>query len=58
MKKELWLPAVIFLIASIPTVVMLQHFKIGGDYVLLLAMGVGVLASTFFMPKNRPPEDK
>jgi hypothetical protein len=58
MKKELWLPAVIFLIASIPAGIMLQHFQIGGDYVLLIAMGVGVLASSYFMPKKRPPEDR
>lgn len=58
MKKELWLPAVIFLAASIPAVVLLQYFQVGGDYVLLIAMGVGVLASSYFMPKKRLPEDK
>lgn len=58
MKKELWMPAVIFLAASIPTLLILQKLQFGGDYVLLLAMGAGVLASSFFMPKKRPPEDK
>ncbi len=59
MKKEFWLPSVIFLAASIPMVYFLQYTGWGGDYVLLLAMAAGALASAFVMPKkSAPPPDK
>jgi hypothetical protein len=57
MKKELWLPSVIFLAASIPMVYFLQFMGWGGDFVLLIAMGAGVLASAFVMPKKKYPGD-
>jgi hypothetical protein len=56
MKKEYWLPSVVFLAASIPTVLVLQFMGWGGDYVLLLAMGVGALATSFILPKLKKPE--
>jgi hypothetical protein len=57
MKKEFWLPSVVFLAGSIPMVYFLQHMGWGGDYVLLLAMGTGALASAFVMPKKKYPAD-
>jgi hypothetical protein len=57
MKKEYWLPALVFLIASIPTVLLLQHFGWGGDYVLLLSMGAGVLATSVVLPKLKKPTE-
>lgn len=47
MKKELWLPGLVFLAASIPMVYFLQYMKWGGDFVLLIAMGAGIIASAF-----------
>jgi hypothetical protein len=55
MKKEYWLPSVVFLAASIPTVLILQALAWGGDYVLLLSMGVGALATSFILPKLKKP---
>jgi hypothetical protein len=57
MKKEYWLPALVFLAASIPAVLILQHLGWGGDYVLLLSMGVGVLATSVVLPKLRKPTE-
>ena len=57
MKKEYWLPSVVFLAASIPTVLILQSTGWGGDYVLLLAMGAGVLATSFILPKLKKPTE-
>ena len=51
-------PALVFLAASIPTVLLLQYLAIGGDFVLLIAMVAGAFASAPFMPKKRPPGDK
>lgn len=51
-------PALAFLAASIPTVLILQYLAIGGDYVLLIAMAAGAFASLPLMPKKRPPGDK
>ncbi len=57
MKKEYWLPSVVFLVASIPTVLVLQYLGWGGDYVLLLAMGAGALATSFVLPKLKKPTE-
>ncbi len=57
MKKEYWLPSVVFLAASIPTVYLLQYLGWGGDFVLLLAMGMGALATSFILPKLRKPTE-
>lgn len=57
MKKEYWLPGVVFLAGSIPMVLLLQYTGWGGDYVLLLAMGAGALATSFVLPKLRKPTE-
>jgi hypothetical protein len=57
MKKEYWLPSVVFLVASIPTVYFLQYMGWGGDYVLLLAMGAGALATGLVLPRLRKPTE-
>ncbi len=57
MKKEYWLPGLVFLLASIPMVYFLQYTGWGGDYVLLLAMGSGALATSFVLPKLRKPTE-
>jgi hypothetical protein len=57
MKKEYWLPSVVFLAASIPAVLLLQYLGWGGDYVLLLAMGAGALATSFVLPKLKKPTE-
>jgi hypothetical protein len=57
MKKEYWLPGLVFLVGSIPMVLFLQYTGWGGDYVLLLAMGSGALATSFVLPKLRKPTE-
>jgi hypothetical protein len=57
MKKEYWLPSVVFLIASIPTVLLLQYMGWGGNYVLLLAMGAGALGTSFVLPRLKKPSE-
>jgi hypothetical protein len=57
MKKEYWLPGLVFLLGSIPMVLFLQYTGWGGDYVLLLAMGSGALATSFVLPKLKKPTE-
>jgi hypothetical protein len=46
MKAPVLAMAAAFLVTSIPTALLLQHYDIGGDYRLLIAMAVGALASS------------
>jgi hypothetical protein len=45
MKTRTWLPPVVFLAASLPTVLLLHALEIGGDYRLLIGIAVGALAT-------------
>ena len=45
MKPQLWLPVVVFLATSIPTVLLLNALDIGGEFRLWIAIGVGAVAA-------------
>ena len=45
MKPQHWLPVLAFLATSIPTVLLLNAFDIGGEYRLWIAIGVGALVT-------------
>ena len=51
MKTQYWLPAVAFLATSIPTVLLLNVFDIGGEYRLWIAIGVGALVTALVNKK-------
>ncbi len=50
--------ALTFLGVSIPTVLLLQHFELGGDFRLLIAMAAGALASSLVQAALRQRGDK
>lgn len=50
--------ALTFLAVSVPTVLLLQHFEMGGDFRLLIAMAAGALASSFGANRLRNRGDK
>ena len=45
MKPQYWLPVVVFLATSIPTVLLLQALDFGGEFRLWIAIGVGAVAT-------------
>jgi len=58
MKASLWAPVVVFLATSIPTVLVLQHLQIGGEYRLWIAIVVGGLATAFAQSRLAQRENK
>jgi hypothetical protein len=44
-KKEHWLPPLVFLGVAVPVVLVLNMLDIGGDYRIWIALGAGVLAT-------------
>ena len=53
MKASSWLPAAAFLGTSVPTVLLLNQFQVGGDYKVWIAIAVGVVASAFAQSRLR-----
>ena len=45
MKTEYWLPAAVFLGVSLPLVMLLNEFDLGGEYRLWISLGAGALAT-------------
>ena len=45
MKARTWLPPVVFIATAVPTVMLLHAFEVGGDFRLLIAIVVGVVAT-------------
>ena len=45
MKTEYWLPAAVFLGVSLPLVMLLNEFDLGGEYRLWISLGEGALAT-------------
>ena len=45
MKTEYWLPAAVFLGVSVPLVVLLNEFDLGGEYRVWISLGAGALAT-------------
>jgi hypothetical protein len=46
-KAKLWLPLAVFLGVSIPLVLLLNLFNVGGEYRIWIAIGAGALATAF-----------
>jgi hypothetical protein len=42
-----WVPVAVFLCVSIPLVLLLGAFDVGGEYRLWIALGAGALATAF-----------
>ncbi len=53
-----WIPALAFVVASVPTVLLLQAKDWGGDYRLLIAMVAGAAASGLVQMLLRAKGDK
>jgi carbon starvation protein CstA len=51
MKPQHWLPLLAFLATSIPVVLLLNVFDVGGEYRLWMAIGVGALAAALVNKK-------
>ena len=45
MKAQYWLPTAVFLGVSIPLLLLLTEFDLGGEYRLWIALGAGALAT-------------
>jgi hypothetical protein len=46
-KAKLWLPLAVFLGVSIPLVLLLNLFNVGGEYRIWIAIAAGALATAF-----------
>jgi uncharacterized membrane protein SpoIIM required for sporulation len=47
MKPQLWLPLLVFLGVSIPLVLLLNAFNVGGEYRIWIAIGAGAMSTAF-----------
>jgi hypothetical protein len=47
MKTPAWMLPVVFLGTSVPAVLLMHVFDFGGEHRLLIAIGVGALATAF-----------
>ena len=45
MKPQYWLPTAVFLAVSIPLLLLLTEFDLGGEYRLWISLGAGALAT-------------
>ena len=45
MNPRLWVPPLVFVATALPTIWLLHHFDLGGEFRLLIAMAVGVFAT-------------
>jgi hypothetical protein len=50
-KPQLWVPPAVFLAVSIPLVLLLNAMEVGGDFRLVIAIGVGALATAIAQSK-------
>ena len=57
MDARYWLPPLVFLGTSVPTVWLLHAMDLGGEYRLIIAMGVGALATAVVQSRLRRPKD-
>ena len=56
MKPSTWLPPVVFLAASLPTVLLLNQFDVAADYRIWIALAVGALATAFAQSRLKASE--
>ncbi len=57
MNARHWLPPLVFLGTSVPSVWLLHALGIGGEYRIFIALGVGALATAFVQSRMRRPKD-
>ncbi len=51
MKPQHWVPVLVFLAVSIPLVLLLDRMNVGGEFRVVIAIGVGALATGFALGK-------
>ena len=51
MKPQYWVPPAVFLGVSIPLVLLLNAMDVGGEFRIVIAIGVGALATAFAQGK-------
>lgn len=56
-NARFWLPPVVFLGTSLPTIWLLHALEVGGDYRLFIAMGVGAAATALVQSRLRRTKD-
>lgn len=56
-NPRLWLPPLVFLGTSMPTVWLLHVLEVGGEYRIFIAIGVGALATALVQSRLRRPKD-
>ena len=47
MKPQWWVPVLVFLGTSIPVILLLNWFQVGGDFRVWIAIAAGVLATAY-----------
>ncbi|MFO1218479.1 MAG: hypothetical protein U1E89_08930 [Burkholderiaceae bacterium] len=45
MSPRYWLPPAVFLATAVPSVLLMHHFEIGGDLKIVIAIGIGAVAT-------------
>jgi len=55
-KKEHWVMPLVFLVVSVPTVLLLQALDIGGEYKLWIAVIAGGVCTSFAQARLRAAE--
>ncbi len=58
MKPEVWVPALVFLAIALPTVLLLQHLDLAGDYRLWIAIAAGGIATAATQSHLRKREQR
>lgn len=51
MKPQHWVPPAVFLGVAIPLVLLLNAMSVGGEFRIVIAIGVGALATAFAQSK-------
>jgi Na+-driven multidrug efflux pump len=54
----LWLPLAVFLGVSIPLVLLLNAFGVGGEHLIWIAIGAGALATAFTQSRLQNKKDQ
>ena len=58
MKREHWVPVVVFLGVSIPLVLVLNLLNLAGEYRVWIALAAGVAATAYTQAAIRKKKDK
>jgi hypothetical protein len=57
-KPQYWLPTVVFLATSIPTLLLLNAMQAGGDFRVWIAIAAGALATALVQSRLKSRGDK